>query len=152
MNLETLDGRELVALILFAGCLMALLAIHVQVELTAIRREIRRLRRQVRRGPTNPAKSAAMRAEVKARIRTILRQTTRGTGGSKERAKRATFEELATSPIDQALDNGTSDCTLRHYFWAPFFCSKSSPCSPATYCLGTGGAPRFGAHAFFSFK
>ena len=60
MNLETLDGRELVALILFAGCLMALLAIHVQVELTAIRRDIRRLRRQVRRGPTNPAKSAAI--------------------------------------------------------------------------------------------
>lgn len=60
MNIETLHGRELVALILFGGCLVALLAIHVQVELTAIRREIRRLRRQVRRGPTNPAKSAAI--------------------------------------------------------------------------------------------
>ena len=60
MNLETPAGRELVALILFAGCLAVLLAIHVQVELTAIRREIRRLRRQVRRASTNPAASAAI--------------------------------------------------------------------------------------------
>lgn len=60
MNLETQEARQLVAFILIAGCFGALLAIHVQVELTAIRREIRLLRRQVRRGPPNPATSAVI--------------------------------------------------------------------------------------------
>ena len=60
MNLDSLEGRNLVVLILFAGCLVALLAIHVQVELISIRRELRRLRRHVRSQPTNPATSAAI--------------------------------------------------------------------------------------------
>ena len=51
--METLEGRRMVALILFAGSLVAVLGIHVLVELTSIRGEIRRLRQQVRR-LTNP--------------------------------------------------------------------------------------------------
>lgn len=58
MNLDALEARQLVAFIVIAGCFGALLAIHFQVELSAIRREIRLLRRQVRRGPMNPAPAA----------------------------------------------------------------------------------------------
>ena len=60
MSLDALEGRQLVAFIVIAGCFGALLAIHFQVELSAIRREIRLLRRQVRRGPMNPATRAAI--------------------------------------------------------------------------------------------
>lgn len=57
MNLE--EG-QLVAVILIAGCFGALLAIHVQVELSAMRREIRLLRRRVHRAPMNPATLAVI--------------------------------------------------------------------------------------------
>jgi len=60
VNLDALEERQLVAFIVIAGCFGALLAIHFQVELSAIRREIRLLRRQVRRGPMSPATRAGI--------------------------------------------------------------------------------------------
>jgi len=60
VSLAALEERQLVAFLVIAGCFGALLAIHFQVELSAIRREIRLLRRQVRRGPMNPAARAAI--------------------------------------------------------------------------------------------
>ena len=59
--MDALEVRQVVAFIVIAGCFGALLAIHFQVELTAMRREIRLLRRRVRRRPMNPATRAAIR-------------------------------------------------------------------------------------------
>ena len=58
MKPETLNTGDLLAVLLFVGGLLGIMTIHFQVELIAIRRELRRLRRQVRRAPPNSATSA----------------------------------------------------------------------------------------------
>lgn len=61
---------DLAVAALFGACLLALIAIHFQVELTTIRRELRNLRRELRnlrREPSNPATSAGLRHRASER-------------------------------------------------------------------------------------